>query len=183
MLRDYFPTALDFIWKPEIDGQPYHVTPNDSGGATNWGVTYATWSSWQRLHKEPSSPTTFRALERDAFQPLYRALFWNSCRCSSLGAVGVMVFDIAVNCGPAHGAGFLQTVLGVTVDNQIGPVTIAACLNKDPVTLAQALCAQRERYYKACSQAEYFCTGWDKRAETCRDYVLALLPGKAPRVG
>jgi lysozyme family protein len=182
MIRDYFPTALAFVWRPDIDGQPYHVSPNDPGGATNWGVTYQTWAGWQRLHKQPASLPVFHALDKDAFQPLYRALFWNACRCSSLGAVGVMVFDVAVNCGPGHGAGFLQTVLGVDVDNQIGPVTLGAFANKDPATVVRALCEQREHYYKNCSQAEYFCNGWNRRAEACRDYVLNLLPYPAPPV-
>jgi lysozyme family protein len=145
MIRDYFPTALAFVWRPDIDGQPYHVSPNDPGGATNWGVTYQTWAGWQRLHKQPASLPVFHALDKDAFQPLYRALFWNACRCSSLGAVGVMVFDVAVNCGPGHGAGFLQTVLGVDVDNQIGPVTLGAFANKDPATVVRALCGPTGR--------------------------------------
>ena len=83
MLRDYFPTALSFIWRPDNDGQPFHDTPHDPGGATNWGVTYSTWTGWQQLHKLPVSMDAFKALGKDDFQPLYRAQFWNSIRCSS----------------------------------------------------------------------------------------------------
>lgn len=176
MLRDYFPTAMAFLWRADVDGQPHHITPHDAGGATNWGVTYATWTAWQRLHGQPASLAIFENLDKSAFLPLYRAQFWNACRCPSLGAVGVMVFDIAVNCGPGHAAGFLQMVLGVTVDNQIGPITIAAYAQVNPATLVRMLCVQREDYYKSCAQAEYFCAGWNRRAEMCRDYVLALLP-------
>lgn len=176
MLRDYFPMALAFIWKPNIDGQPYHATPHDTGGATNWGVTYATWTAWQRLHGLTTSLSVFRSLDKSAFEPLYRAQFWNACRCSSLGPVGIMIFDCAVNCGPGHAAGFLQMVLGVGVDQQIGPLTIAAYAAVDPAMLARALCTQREDYYNNCAQAEYFCNGWNRRAEMCRDYVLSLLP-------
>ena len=180
MLRDYFPTALNFIWRPDLDGQPYHVTPHDPGGGTSWGVTYATWTGWQQLHRQPASQDAFKSLGKDDFQPLYRAQFWNSIRCSSLGAIGIMMFDCAVNCGPGHAAGFLQMVLGVAVDNQIGPITVAAYANADPAALARALCAQREDYYKHCPEADYFCKGWDRRAEMCRDYVLPLLPPPAP---
>jgi lysozyme family protein len=176
MLRDYFPKALDFIWRPDVDGQPYHVTPHDTGGATNWGVTYATWSAWQRLHRQPASLSAFKQLDKSAFEPLYRAQFWNACRCSSLGPIGIMVFDCAVNCGPGHGASFLQMVLGVDVDGQIGPLTIAAYAAVDPDVLVRALCEQREDYYQHCPRAEYFCKGWNTRAENCRDYVLSLLP-------
>ena len=73
MLRDYFPTALSFIWRPDNDGQPFHDTPHDPGGATNWGVTYSTWTGWQQLHKLPVSMDAFKALGKDDFQPLYRA--------------------------------------------------------------------------------------------------------------
>jgi lysozyme family protein len=182
MLRDYFPTALSFIWRPDNDGQPFHDTPHDPGGATNWGVTYSTWTGWQQLHKLPVSMDAFKALGKDDFQPLYRAQFWNSIRCSSLGAIGIMMFDCAVNCGPGHAAGFLQTVLGVTVDREVGPITIAAYANIDAAKLARALCAQREDYYQHCPNAQYFCKGWDRRAEACRDYVLSLLPKPVPPV-
>jgi lysozyme family protein len=175
MLQDYFSMALDFIWKPEIDGQPYHVTPHDTGGATSWGVTYSTWVAWQRLHGQPASLSAFKRLDKSGFEPLYRAQFWNACRCSSLGPIGIMVFDAAVNCGPGNAAGLLQMVLGVTVDRQIGPITVAAYAAVDPPTLARALCEQRENYYQHCAQAEYFCKGWNRRAEMCRDHVLSLL--------
>ena len=182
MLRDYFPTALSFIWRSDLDGQPLHITPGDPGGATSWGVTYATWAGWQQLHRQPASLAVFKTLGKDDFQPLYRAQYWNSIRCSSLGAIGIMMFDCAVNCGPGHAAGFLQTVLGVTVDREIGPLTVATYTTMDPAKLARALCSQREDYYQHCPNAQYFCKGWDRRAEACRDYVLSLLPKPVPPV-
>ena len=71
----------------------------------------------------------------------------------------------------------------VTVDREIGPLTVATYTTMDPAKLARALCAQREDYYAHCPNAEYFCKRWDRRAEMCRDYVLALLPRPVPPVG
>lgn len=175
MLRDYFDAALAFIYRPDIDGQGYHATPHDDGGCTIYGCTYATWFAWQRMHNAPATIDAFKILTQEELQPLYRAQYWNACRCNSMAAAGIMVFDAAVNSGPAHAAAFLQTVLRVKVDGQIGPVTVAAFANADPEAVVRQLCVQREDFYHSRPNAVYFEKGWDRRAEACRDYVLALL--------
>lgn len=180
MLRDYFPTALSFLWRPDVDGQPFHDTPHDPGAATAWGCTYSTWYAWSRLHNTNTTLDEFKQLTQNDLAPLYRAQYWNAIRCSSMTAIGIQMFDAAVNCGPAHAAGFLQTVLGVTVDDQIGPVTMAAFAQFDPYVLSRALCSQREEFYRTRPNAVYFERGWDHRAEMCRDYVLSLLPPPPP---
>lgn len=172
---DYFESALDFIWLPGNDGQGIHTSPHDPGGATNLGVTFQTWSGWQRMHKANSPLVVFRALGKPDMRPIYRALFWNACSCGSFGAVGVQLFDAAVNCGPGHAAGFLQTVLGVEVNDEINPVTIRAAQQTDQRALSRALCNEREEFYASRPGAVYFGRGWDRRAEAARDLVLDLL--------
>jgi lysozyme family protein len=175
VMIDLFPAAMAFVFRPENDGQPFHVSPNDPGGATSFGVTFNTWAGWQRLHKSPVSMALFRECKQADFLPLYRAMFWNSCSCISMGAVGIQVFDAAVNCGPGHAAGFLQTVLSVRVDDQIGPLTLAVAQQTDQRALARQLCEQREEFYASRPGAVYFERGWDARAVRCRDLVLGIL--------
>lgn len=173
-MKDLFPAAIDFVWQQNNDGQPFHMSPNDPGGATAWGVTFATWAGWQRLHRAPVSMALFRECKQADFLPLYRSMFWNACSCGSMGAVGIQVFDAAVNCGPGHSAGFLQAVLDVTIDDQIGPVTLAVAQQTDQRALSRQLCAQREEFYATRPGAQYFERGWDARAERCRDLVLGM---------
>ena len=173
---DLFVTeALPFIWQPGNDGQPFHVSANDPGGATSWGVTYQTWVAWQQAHGETATLGAFKALPRQAFEPLLRAWFWNACSAGSLGAFGIALFDAAIVGGVGHSARFLQTVLGVTVDGAMGPLTLRAAQQTDQRSLARAFTAQREEYYAALPTARYFARGWDRRAEECRDLVLSLL--------
>ncbi len=172
---DFFEDALDFIWQPDNDGQGIHLSADDPGGATNLGVTFQTWAGWQRLHKANAPLAVFRTLGKADFRPLYRSLFWNAVCASSFGAVGIQLFDAAVNCGPGHAAGFLQTVLDVQVDDEIGPLTIRVAQQTDQRALARALCTEREAFYASRPGAVYFAQGWDRRAEAARDLVLELL--------
>lgn len=174
-MNDLFNDAMAFIWRPENDGTSFHLTPNDPGGSTSWGCTFTTWAGWQRLHNAPVSMDAFRALKQVDFLPLYRTMFWNACSCGSMGAVGIQVMDAAVNCGPGNAAAFLQTVLDVKVDDQIGPITLRVAQQTDQRALSRQLCTQREEFYATRSGAVYFQRGWDARAERCRDLVLSML--------
>jgi lysozyme family protein len=174
--QDLFTEAINFVWEPSNDGQPFHVTAFDPGGATAWGMTFETWAAWQKLHGEPATIGIFRAMAKADFLPLYRTMFWNACCCGALGPIGISVFDAAVNCGPSRAAKFLQCVLGVTVDGFIGPKTIAAALADDQRLLARRMCSARDAFYATLNNARYFERGWDARAEACRDLVLSILP-------
>lgn len=174
-MTDLFTQAMAFVWQAANDGQPLHASPYDPGGATSWGVTYTTWAGWQRLHGLPVSMALFSACKQADFLPLYRGMFWNACGCGQMGAVSIQVFDAAVNCGPGHSIGFLQMVLGVEVDDQIGPITLGASNAADQMSLARGLCTEREAFYATRANAKYFQRGWDARAERCRDLVLSLI--------
>lgn len=179
-VTDLFPTAMAFVWRPENDGQPLHLSANDPGGSTSWGVTFTTWAGWQRLHNAPVSMEAFTACVQSDFLPLYRAMFWNASRCGNMGPIGIQVFDIAMGSGPGSAARFLQTILGVEVDGEIGPLTIAALNNAAPAAINFALCNERERFYAALPTAKYFARGWDRRAEGCRDLVASMIGTPVP---
>ena len=174
---DFFTSAMAFMWLPENDGQTLHTSANDPGGSTAWGVTYATWVGWQNMHHEPATFAVFSACKQADFLPLYRAMYWNACRCGNMGALGVQVFDIAMNSGPGNAARFLQKVLGVAADGELGPVTLAALNNADPKKVNQELFEKREAFYASLPTARFFERGWDRRATACRDLVASLLAG------
>jgi lysozyme family protein len=179
---DYFQDALNFIWLPTNDGQSYHASAHDPGSATAWGVTYATWTAWQKMHNASTTLAIFAAMKQSDFVALYRTQYWNSTRCGVMGAPGIQIFDIAVNCGPGHAASFLQHVLGIPNTSQVDPATLQAYAKADPAVVTRALCTQREEYYAQCPNACYFERGWDNRAEACRDYVLSLMDQAPPGV-
>ncbi len=179
-MTDLFDQGLAFIWRPENDGQPLHYTPKDPGGATSWGVTFQTWAGWQGLHSQVKSMQVFQGLKQADFSPLYRALFWNACRCGNLGAIGVAVFDAAVMSGPGNAAKFLQQALGIDVDGAIGPVTVQAAVSVDPARLNDMLLAERNAFYQANPNFNTFGHGWMRRAFDCHGFVAGLIGGAQP---
>lgn len=174
-MSDPFDIAMDFVWRPENDGQGYHDSPFDPGGATTWGVTFDTWAAWCRLHKTMPTLSTFRTLGPLALLPLYRAWFWNACRCGDLPlGVGLSVFDIAVGSAPAHAARFLQSVVGTIQDGEIGPITLAATAALPAPHVINELCVQRESFYASLPTFRVFGRGWDRRAQDCRTLALSM---------
>jgi len=181
-MTDLFDQGLAFIWRPENDGQPLHSSPKDPGGTTSWGVTFQTWAGWRGLHGQAKSMAIFQTLGKADFSPLYRALFWNSCRCGNLSVIGVAVFDAAVMSGPGNAAKFLQQALGVEVDGAIGPVTTQAAVNMDPTWLNDLFLAERNAFYQANPNFDTFGHGWMRRAFDCHGFVAGLIgaPAKVP---
>ena len=172
-IPDPFDPAMSFVWRPNNDGQGYHDDPQDPGGATTWGVTFTTWSGWQRMHGAVPTLATFRVLGPDHLRALYRALFWNACQCAALPiGIGLMTFDAAVGSAPLHAARWLQSVVGVPQDGEIGPQTIAAARQMPVTTIINALATTRESFYASLPTFRYYGNGWDRRAQDCR--VLAL---------
>ena len=108
---DQFSNAMAFVERPDFDGQGPHCSPNDPGAWTNHGVTFATWAAWQTLHGAVKSLDLFKSLQLADFYPLYRSMFWNSCQCGNMGAIGIQVFDVAVGSGPGTAGQFVQHVL------------------------------------------------------------------------
>ena len=180
-MTDYFYTGMPFVMRKENDGQPYHLTQGDPGGATSWGVTFATWITWQRLHREPATLEAFKVQTQTDMYPIYRALYWNANRCGNMGPFGISVFDVSVMSGPARGAKILQTLLGVEVDGQIGPLTIAA-FNQvpDQLQLNKDYYDARIVFYQSLKGVSQFLHGWTRRADDCKTLVDSLLQTDAP---
>lgn len=175
-----FRAGLDFIWRPENDGQPLHTTHGDAGGATSWGVTFGRWIAWRQLHQDDGVGGTlaeFGRLTRDDFEPFYRAVFWNVVRGDDLrSGIGLIVFDAAVLSGASRAARWLQRLADTTQDGVIGPATLAAARGLDPAKLIDDYAAIRSDFYRQIAYTRpenaRFLNGWLRR---CRDAHVAAL--------
>jgi lysozyme family protein len=153
-----FPASLALILKSE-GGFVNH--PRDPGGMTNLGVTRNVWKDWV---KHDVDETEMRALTPELVAPLYKANYWDACRCDDLPrGVDYAVFDSAVNMGPLRAATLLQTALGVTADGVIGRATIAAATAADPVELLEAFSQGKEAFYQSLATFQTFGKGWLNR--------------------
>ena len=153
-----FPAALALVLQSE-GGFVNHKF--DPGGMTNFGVTRNVWKEWVKRDVDEAE---MRALTPELVTPLYKARYWDSCKCDDLPrGVDYAVFDSAVNMGPGRAAKLLQAALGVAADGSIGRATIAAATAADPAELLEAFSLGKEAFYQSLPTFATFGKGWLNR--------------------
>ncbi|MDN2582991.1 glycoside hydrolase family 108 protein [Aquibium sp. ELW1220] len=163
-----FQRALSRVLKHE-GGYVDH--PKDPGGATNKGVTIATF---RRYVKPNGTKADLRAITGEQVATVYYKHYWAAVHANELPAgVDYAVFDLAVNSGPSRAARFLQRVVGATEDGRIGPATLAAVRKADPTELIARLCDARLVWLKTLKTWPTFGKGWERRVTEVRhDAIL-----------
>jgi lysozyme family protein len=135
--------------------------PDDPGGATHFGVTLATLQAWRG---RAVTKADVRALTKAEAGEIYKARYWDACRCDELpGPVAFIVFDAAVNHGVSRAVRILQEALGVVADGRIGPETLRAAASADTPALVQEIAARRMVLYGSLSHFRTFGLGWSRR--------------------
>jgi lysozyme family protein len=128
-MTDNFPASLAFVLRHECAYVPGHDgdlafvvsenVPGDTGGCTKFGIDAAD-------HPGLDIPN----LTLDEAAAIYRDGEWTQCLCDDLPlGSDTAVFDCAVNNGVYISGLLLQRAIGacgysITVDGQIGPVTL-----------------------------------------------------------
>jgi lysozyme family protein len=150
--------------------------PKDPGGPTNLGITQKTLSSYLGRH---ASIQDVRNLTKAAVQPIYKKRFWDVLRCDDLpGGVDLAVYDFGVNSGTSRAARYLQSVVGVKQDGQIGPATIAACNKYSAEEIVKRLVAKRRGFLMGLRTWRTFGVGWNRRLVSVQTTSLAMAPPK-----
>ncbi|MGE0278347.1 MAG: glycoside hydrolase family 108 protein [Nitrospiraceae bacterium] len=153
-----FDDALAFVLKAEGG---YVNDPVDRGGATNMGVTQATYDAYRNA--KGLSPLAVSKITNLEVEDIYRTRYWDECQCDSLPwPVSLVVFDAAVNHGPHRAKQFLQQAAAVTADGKIGPQTRAAIAAMPADTLVNNFLWYRLQYYRDISKGDQqkFLRGW-----------------------
>lgn len=153
-----FAQALPFVLARE-GGFSDH--PSDKGGATNFGITQATFDRW--LASVGKLPRPVKEITDDEVAAIYHRDYWLASRCDALPwPVSLAHFDAAVNHGPLRAAYMLQEALGVDADGKIGPKTLAAVSALHPRELLDRLLWIRVTFYQAISKGDQlvFLRGW-----------------------
>ena len=159
-MNDNFEESLAHVLKHE-GGYVDH--PKDPGGATNLGCTKKVWEEWvgHEVTKDD-----IKALTIADVSPLYKARYWDKCRCDDLPrGVDFAVFDLAINSGVGRASKLLQRAVGVAADGAIGPATLAAVANANPRELATKICELRLAFLQALPTWETFGKGWGRRVK------------------
>ena len=164
---DRFAACLAFTWQVDNDGQPYHVTPGDSGGPTAWGVTYAAFVAWRRAHGHQASLADLEHAEKTELAQLIRSNYWNAVQADHLPlGVDLMVYEFGFGSGPGTSARLLQEMVGLpeqSIDSSVGPITLAAAAEQNRRSLILRLGARHEAFYESLGSYSRFGHGWSRR--------------------
>lgn len=151
----------------------------DPGGATNMGVTLATF---QRFIKPKGTIEDLKALTKDQAGVVFRRQYWDAVLGAKLpDGVDLAVFDFAINSGPDRAIRTLQGLTGATVDGKIGPATLAAVEKADRAQLINDICDERLSFLKRAKNPKSgkllwpdFGKGWSSRVLRIRRLALGL---------
>jgi lysozyme family protein len=165
-MKENYASALKQVLKYE-GGFSNH--PSDPGGATMKGVTQAVYDDWRKTNKLPTQ--SVRNISDSEVSAIYKNLYWDRISGDNLpSGVDFAVFDFAVNSGVSRAAKYLQAVVGVTQDGQIGPATIQAT----KTYVAMAVTNKRLAFMQSLSIWSTFGKGWSARISDVKNQIIAL---------
>lgn len=145
--------------------------PLDKGGATNKGVTIATWKrcGYDKDGDGDIDVNDLKLLtETDVLYRVLKPYYWDRWQADRIISqpVANILVDWVWGSG-ANGIKIPQRVLGLKQDGIVGPVTLAAVNNAEPRVLFDNIKAEREaflhRIVKRDPTQKRFLKGWLNR--------------------
>jgi lysozyme family protein len=173
-----FGPAIDVVLRHEGG---WVCDPSDLGGETNFGWSMSTIHALGLkprdlgIDQDEFTPGCLKGMTAEKAAALYFTEFWTRYGYDRIvpQAPATKVFDAAVNCGPARAARFAQLAINalggsVTVDESLGPRTIAAINALEAQRFVNGYASQMNTYYDAIVQARpanaKFAGNWARRA-------------------
>lgn len=147
---------------------------NDRGGPTNFGITQNTLSLWRGKSVSVDDVKNMTALEAET---IYLAKYWKRLNLDGVNDqdLAAVVFDSAVNRGPAKTAIDIQKILGVNEDGAIGAGTIAAINKMNAKTLLKEFIKSTQLAYATIvadnPDQSQFIRGWITRTHKYMDLL------------
>lgn len=136
--------------------------PQDPGGATMKGITFAVFKEWKR--NPHLTKDDLRNVSDQDVHDLYKQLYWDKIRGDELPTgVNYACFDAAVNMGVGRAAKLIQEAAGVTADGVLGPASLSAIQKANPKELIEKFSTLKENFYKSLTTFPTFGKGWLRR--------------------
>jgi peptidoglycan hydrolase-like protein with peptidoglycan-binding domain len=151
--------------------------PSDPGGATNKGVTTATYNEY--LWSKGRSKQSVRNITDAEVQEIYRDLYWKPSQAELMTrSLAIVHFDTAVNFGVGGAVTFLQEILGIGADGVFGAKSKSALEKANTYNTAKRYCQARidYRYQRVEENASQkaFLQGWLNRDNDLLRFVTNL---------
>jgi Putative secretion activating protein len=173
----------------------YVDDPADPGGATNRGITLATFQRYaQPVLGEAPTLDALRALTVEQAAVLYKQAYWDRLDGDQIAtqALAEILFDFYVDAG-TEAVLLLQRVLqqsgatDVGMDGEMGPVTLAALQAADQAQVYALYRQGRIAYYRRLAQEHpvdaKFLQGWLARVEWFPATLSSASSATAPATG
>jgi lysozyme family protein len=146
--------------------------PSDPGGATNHGITLATF---RRMVKPHATIDDLKQMDSETAEDIYRRIYWSAVAGDDLPVgVDLVVFDHGVNAGPRRAIELLQRTVGANPDGIIGKVTLFMVDKIQPLKLIDQYSKARLSYCQRLKHWKTFGRGWSRRVNETRELALAL---------
>lgn len=145
--------------------------PADRGGATNMGVTIATFEAYcrRKVYPRPTVERLKRLTEKE-WLDILKTMFWDKWKADAIHSQKLA--NILVDwvwCSGSHGILIPQKLLGVKVDGVVGEKTLEAINAQDPDKFFQTVLDARKRYLNDITISRpanrRFLKGWLNRLE------------------
>lgn len=154
----------------------YQDSPADPGNynsvkdriGTNLGISAPVLE--KHIGRVPSREDML-SLSKDTAAEIY-IQYWRAVRAGEIrdNRLAALIFDMAVNHGPASAVRVAQRAVGAKPDGKIGPVTLALLNRKSPEETIKKIVEARLALYAAISrrspQMRIFLRGWERRAKS-----------------
>ena len=153
-------------------GYVYH--PEDPGGETNLGVTKKVYDNW--IAENDLVVKDMQDITVNDVMPIYKKNYWLKAKCDQLPiGIDYIIFDMSVNHGVSRAAKFLQGVVGAEQDGVIGSKTLAMVDKMEQADIVEALCLEREDFYRNLKTFNTFGNGWLNRNSGVKATSLEMI--------
>lgn len=166
---------VDFVIGRGLKHEGGYVNhPRDPGGPTNMGITLGTM---RRLGYDVDGDgdvdvMDVKKLKKSDAIAIYKRFYWDPVQGDLLpSGLDLTMYDYGINSGVSRPAKALQRIIGVAADGQIGPRTLTAVAQHDPVKLIRAVNKQRLSFMKRAKDKRgrrlwlTFGKGWQRRVD------------------
>ena len=145
----------------------------DPGGATNHGITIGELSA---VMGKPATIQDVQNLTSTQAEAIYKPRYWDAVNGNGLPkGIDQITFDFGITAGPENSAKLLQSVLGITQDGDIGPVTLAAIAKQTIPDLITWISAAHSVYYRSLPGFAQFGAGWLARVNACQQAAQEMV--------